>query len=841
MLKESRNTHVSRYRNLNPNKIFKHDSSLDDSVKFKEVKKINRMKNHAKNLKYRRSNYEIPNTNRNPILINEMHRVIRSIDIAVRFRENVLRSLGWMLQVPGKDVFSEEQYSGLHLIYTAVRENLVDFIRLTNPFIDYLRKEAQVGQQQNVEMLFKILSKNLPTYIKCTAHFIVRELYYKRIDIPAIIDRYKPSPCYFDYFTEVTQALLGLPHLNKIQLLDLIANPNTQDQWITYNSVGPIFLNIIKHLNEKIITLTQPLFVGFLICMPISPLDPSLEEHIFYLYKLGIKDNIPNWKAIDKTVPDKNAYNLIYTIAKRLLPVQDNNYKVIEALFYILNHLRMQPNTHMNPSIEDIKNVEEFKKESLIILLETMYFPVFSNDALEARNRLLYEIKKDSFDVKFIFSRMNRYRYDNIHDLLLAILTKWQQALKPSDTDMIQWVWIVKSNLILKKLLPPSPIENPGNIYHTDLLPPTAVKETSINIFINKPTSNKIIVLNRGLCFYPKQCLQNSQGINELPGSLLNIIQSLGVEKICSPQNSSSNNLCSSNNQPLPTCKPTTIMVEKQCPAPYCPPQECPPQVCPTQVCPTPECPPQVCPPQVCPPQVCPPLVCPAPTERPANCNGPNRVFIDTIGCIRIVDFENVTNPNELRQIKELIVFLLTQRYVDVVTIWNIHITKIIKPKDVYEILIIVKDIAGPRLDSYVWILIQVFEKALPNLHVTTGIKMIQDGRTVKQITIDLDNLLKYVLNFKELSLKEQQDYIAVIRYLDKNPTVLTRSNLDLFKYQTKGKLIRYIWTQLIENEEVDENIKQKLRTLLPRIRVDGSGAEKIQIKTLRTLAISDQ
>ncbi|OXU17683.1 hypothetical protein TSAR_014149 [Trichomalopsis sarcophagae] len=779
-----------------PNDFHRKKSQIDSADRKKKgeeqlerkTKPRSRVSEHIADLKSRRalklspgdSSNSNANLNKNVnsnVRINDVQQLTSHLYAAMKFRENVVRIFGYVLQKAESSALNEEQYTALRLVYEAVREKRVYFFDLLPPLIYFLPGERTKGKNSELELVLKILSKNLPKYLRCSAHFLVREFHYRNINIDRLVSILNPAPeLSLDFFAGMEPSRLNASSLNRRDILRLQIEPIDESGKVTKTILGPIFVNLIDHLYQRKMDLSPEIFAIILANLPISPIDPILEANLVYISELAKKRSLPKWSDIDvaAAVLDKNPYNLVQRVITKLLKVQDANSDVIEALLYISIHLNpaRSSGSRVNPGFGQIREFdgENDERSLVLLLLRSIVYPEFSRDALDARDKLIDLIERQRFNVRPIFLVVDRFAYDNPYDLLLAVLITWK---KLGANEFAKPISVLLANVIFKKQTMLFSPWTSDELFVTDILPAilndgpemaTELKVFTTSLMIRKENwkSRDIIVRNRTQCLYPKQCLANS---------LANWATLLTSEE----------------DRRLVDRLKTSIVVDLQpLGQQYCPMEQHIPLI-----------------------------------EEKKRLQ------------LLFPYFPEPITSKELKMRNKLTVFILSNGFVDPSKA-RADGRLTIKAKLLYEILQDILKLDVDALDADIIHVVNYYLDLMKELQLVPSIIIRQTGRTEKELKIDLDSLLKKVIDYEKLAYQDRANYLKIMRYIEHNPSAINRSRLDLFKYKTNGKLARYILERLADNNFVEREVREAITKLIPHVTLSGVGAERIFVKKVR-------
>ncbi|KYQ60650.1 hypothetical protein ALC60_00275, partial [Trachymyrmex zeteki] len=360
---------------------------------------------------------------------NKKNVVIENLKLSVTFRDNILYIFSYLLYGCENNL-TEEQHTSLETLYEFLKKKIVYMYNL----LPILPKLDITDKNQQTTTVLSSLIKNLPSYIQCTAKYLVNEIEKNRIDLNTLL---KPTESEtFDYLANIDLNTLATGRIKNEEMIGYDENSN-----ITQKALGPVFVKLIYNLQTKNF-LSQELFSLILINLPNLSKDPVLEENVRYLYDLT-RNNIINrndWDSIGKDPVGNDAYTLIFSTFTKIL---NSNIQMIvkDATSYVYHHLKIVTvPTYLDSNLKYMHHLLE-KDIDIEMLLSAVISQEFDEDTIRMKNRLLtYFIRNyRNEDITKILKGFNKFAYNDPSELLLAILTRFTKRVPSSpNTNSIQ-------------------------------------------------------------------------------------------------------------------------------------------------------------------------------------------------------------------------------------------------------------------------------------------------------------------------------------------------------------------------------------------------------------------
>ncbi|XP_050445907.1 uncharacterized protein LOC126848770 [Cataglyphis hispanica] len=378
----------------------------------------------------------------------ESRNVIEKLKTSVILRDNILYIFSYLLH--GRESgLTEEQYSSLQIVHEILKKKKVYVYNL----LPILSRLNGVDKNQQTIMILMSLIKNLPSYLQCTATFLVNEIKQERINLNKLLS--KTTSDTFNYLANIDLGILKSKIIidgDEMKGYDRYSN-------ITEKALGPVFVKLLYKLHTHKLSLSQELFGLILINLPNPNDDPVVEENIRYLYDLS-KDNTidhRSWDLIGKNPDSSDAYTLVFSVLSKIL-VSNVRIAVKNAAVYVYHHLKlvMTP-TYDNPNTMYLRHLIRHDID-IGMLLSAIVPHEFGPDAIGLKDRLImyfrYKIYRHS-DMNEIFTGFNKFAYRDPLDLLIAFLTRLVNRIPSHPGSNLQMIQepaaALLSILIMKK------------------------------------------------------------------------------------------------------------------------------------------------------------------------------------------------------------------------------------------------------------------------------------------------------------------------------------------------------------------------------------------------------
>ena len=451
--------------------------------------------------------------------------VIFNLLISYQLRENLLYIFGCLLQRP-VGFLTEQQYTSLNILFIELR-NRPSTIHLA---LKELKNVPVSNLNEQMSSIMKILEKILPPYIGCSANFWVQEIEKKKINLNSMPSNTCPSN--FNILEKINVNII------KIQtIMKPIDAPSRMTEYV----LGKIFVKILYDIQKLKVVLSQAIFGIILANFPNIPFNPILNENIKFILYITLKAEIPGWHEIELQPVSGDPYRFIKTIITKILVIHNVPRPIKEALTYIKIHLRPVNIHHVNPEYPIIQQFDNHE-QILELLLSFIVPKVYSPELICLKVRFLELVKDNSFHQSWMLNKIDRLRYTNSLDMLLAYLTKLQRNIPNPNSDKARTVTTLLSLLIIDKqnkqftpvsknldfLLLLGYLSNP-------YFPPNVnvIYNKILQIVLNKPdlqvTMFKLVPTQKGKCIVIDKCLkeilQNLEQTNqEIPRQMEKII-----------------------------------------------------------------------------------------------------------------------------------------------------------------------------------------------------------------------------------------------------------------------------------------------------------------------------
>ncbi|XP_071574717.1 uncharacterized protein [Temnothorax nylanderi] len=496
----------------------------------------------SSSIQYLKDEQNIPNGD------NRKNVVIEKLKSSVTFRDNILHIFSYLLHGLESGM-TEEQYTSLQTLYEFFKKKMVYMYNL----LPILSKLDTTDKNQQTSVILSSLTKNLPSYIQCTAKYLTNEIELNRIDLNTLL-----KPTEFETFDYLADIDLDTVSKGKIKNEETIGYDKHSN--ITQKALGPVFVKLLNNLQTKKQPLSQELFGLILINLPNPSDDPVLEENVRFLYDLT-KNNIidyNDWDSIGKEPVGNDAYTLVFSVLTKIL---NSNVPMIikDAAGYVYHHLKVVTvPSYYNSNFKYMNHLTE-KDIDVGMLLSAIIPQDFDSDAVLMKNSLLtyfmHNYKNE--DMNKILKGFNKFAYSDPLDLLLAFITRLTNRVPsfPNSHMLQQPATTLLPALIMKRY---SRIFTPFVSPEVDVLillesvkTPDAdqvlqstVDSIKLELIAQPETSvllSTLIPTEKSKCLTPKQCLMNTFSQvhklqNNIPFTLITKIQNVAyILKTTSP------------------------------------------------------------------------------------------------------------------------------------------------------------------------------------------------------------------------------------------------------------------------------------------------------------------
>ncbi|KAH0564258.1 hypothetical protein KQX54_010850 [Cotesia glomerata] len=337
-------------------------------------------------------------------------------------RDNVIFVMGFMLQLP-PGTLSIEEYTSLELICNAIKRKSV-----------YMYESVKLIHEGNNKsildqllMFFNTIKNQVVFFMKSSVEFWIDLLKHKRN---------RAIQNHLDHNT--FNLIAGIPK----QMIDSVANKENHDiskelvvkmmkepgnelakYEITGEIMGPVYVELFYGLTSKVIPFTQELFGNILRDLPNEDADPIFDEYIAFVSREMWQNTISKWPTYFTKVVAYDPYRLVISTVDKIAADKDVPYKLKKALLYIRDHLITGGRGLINHEIENSYRITE-NGLNVNLLFESTITCDCSNRIIDMRDKL-QKYLGSNLD-QDIFVGINRYRYNNPHDLMLGFLARLQ-------------------------------------------------------------------------------------------------------------------------------------------------------------------------------------------------------------------------------------------------------------------------------------------------------------------------------------------------------------------------------------------------------------------------------
>ncbi|KYM95432.1 hypothetical protein ALC62_13860, partial [Cyphomyrmex costatus] len=492
--------------------------------------------------------YQLTN-NQNPSNVkSKKTAVIENLKLSVTFRDNILYIFSYLLYGRENNL-TEEQHTSLETLYEFLKKKMVYMYNL----LPILPKLDITDKNQQTSIVLSSLIKNLPSYIQCTAKYLVNELESNRIDLNTLLKSTESET--FNYLADIDLNTLSTSKIRNEEMIGY-----DEDSNITQKALGPVFVKLIYTLQTKKLPLSQELFGLILINLPNLSEDPVLEEDIRYLYDLTRNNIIDsnNWDSIGKDPVGNDAYTLVFSVLTKILN-SDVQMVVKGSTSYIYHHLKIiTVPTYLDSNLKYMHHLLE-KDIDIGMLLSAVIPQEFDEDTIRMKDRLLTYFMRNykNEDMNKILKGFNKFAYNEPSDLLLAFLTRLITRVpsSPNTNSLQQPASALLSAVFMKKYSKTfTPFVSPEidvqillesvQVSDVDEVLQSTIDSIKLELIAQPKISvllSTLIPTEKEKCQAPKQCLVNTfQQVhklqNNIPLTLTTKIQNVAYILKSTPQ-----------------------------------------------------------------------------------------------------------------------------------------------------------------------------------------------------------------------------------------------------------------------------------------------------------------
>ncbi|XP_011300191.1 uncharacterized protein [Fopius arisanus] len=328
--------------------------------------------------------------------------------VAVTIRDNILGLLGYLLHQPNDDVFPEDTYTSLKIVYEEILKNNIR----TMDILPRLRSIAKGNPVSQVIDLFKTLQNVLPAFCKSAIDEIVRTFTKHRTALKTIIA--ETSDKGIDVFADI--GLQMIPYLN-------LKDTKQSYEKSSHSEMGKEFTNFISAIQESKIILTQPVLASLMLNMRFSQLSPGDREDFRFLTDVLRDSKIPDWSpSLIGAVNVKCPYALVQMMMKAIANRSQIDPIVKEIAGRLHNQLQKVSKSHRSRLMDPYFGKSELNIPLLLNVLE-------EEAKIPEVQTFKQMINDHSLSLSYALKGFVRYFYPTPRDLVFAFTRRIQDRV----------------------------------------------------------------------------------------------------------------------------------------------------------------------------------------------------------------------------------------------------------------------------------------------------------------------------------------------------------------------------------------------------------------------------
>ncbi|XP_063984410.1 uncharacterized protein LOC135166253 [Diachasmimorpha longicaudata] len=339
--------------------------------------------------------------------------------VAATIRDNILGLLGYLLHQPNDDIFREDTYSSLRIVYEEIRKNNIQ----TMDILPRLKDISKSGHANQVIELFKILQMVLPQFCRSALAEVVQAFTKNRIALENIL-----SPETGDKGIDVF-ADIGL------QIIPFLRSKNTRR---TYDrsmnaEMGKEFAIFFSAIQEGRIVLTQPVLAALMLNMRFAELSPEDREDFRYLTDVLRDSKIPDWSpGVIGAVNVKSPHALVEMMMKAIANRPQLDPTVKDIVERLQNRLLKVSKSHRSQLMDPFFSKSEL---NIPLLLDTLQEEVKIPEVKTFKQM----INDRNLSLSYALKGFVRYFYPTPRDLILGFIRRIQDRVPMNNetTDVI--------------------------------------------------------------------------------------------------------------------------------------------------------------------------------------------------------------------------------------------------------------------------------------------------------------------------------------------------------------------------------------------------------------------
>ena len=438
--------------------------------------------------------------------------LLRKLWLSAILRDNIVTSLGYVLYRPD-NVLPEPLYTSLNMIYNHVRLRRIH----TTEYVYILNEMSNAPPQTQFLILFEELQKRLPKYLKSTAEVWVEALSQNQINLTEII-RPNGGPVVVDLLATIQPSALEVLNEDVMFQKNTIKN-SSQD---VKDMMGEFFSYVFSGIKDGTIKLTQQLFAVILLHLPLDRIVPQADEIERYLVDALRVESFTHWdELISKIGPEYFICPCVLSreILSKIAEDPDIDDQLRRDAIYLKPFINFPSNTFTNTYYGTMSKVIGLPTIQYKQLLKHIAPEDYSHEVVLLKNRFIYYVTHGYINMDLVITGFIRHDYTDPVDLLIAMLTRIVQRQSFLSDEILSTVKAFQQALIFKNLVcSASPVVPDGFIYIPAMAEafdtpdmPEDIREIGRSLSQTLMDTNfgwDVLVNNTSIekCIVPKQC-----------------------------------------------------------------------------------------------------------------------------------------------------------------------------------------------------------------------------------------------------------------------------------------------------------------------------------------------
>lgn len=363
--------------------------------------------------------------------------ILEKLQAAEIFRDNLIFVMGYILLLPDGRL-SAEQYLSLEMIYQALKRKSIYLYNLL-PVLNKIRGETKA---QKFRQVLSSLIINLPSYMRCSAKYWLKEIDSGNIDLDGLFSQTQED---LDLLAGINEAVIKI---SKTRERNDELKSYDENSKITEHLMGRVYVKIFQHLSVDKVELPQQLFGTILLDLPNSDGDSIFEEYVRFIAEQAWSEKIPNWNQHGRNLRFENPYIFIVDLVDKICQDEEISLLMKKALLYVRDHLTHSGKRIVRPTAQEAHLITQ---DGLNIdLLLSLLVPHHSGDTLLHLNTHFYNYMTTDENAHHILAGINRFAYITPRDLMLAFLARLQMRLPVEEVEIQRTTSALLANLLIR-------------------------------------------------------------------------------------------------------------------------------------------------------------------------------------------------------------------------------------------------------------------------------------------------------------------------------------------------------------------------------------------------------